>query len=80
MALVPEISVRIGGRGSACVCMGGRNLKSEKSNIKSLTCRGGWTPLKLSRNYESFSIVIETGLHIAQYLVKEDNRCSNFNN
>ena len=45
------------------VCMhahGWKKSKSKKSKIKSLTCRGGWTPLKLPKNYESLSTVIET--------------------
>lgn len=52
------------GEGCACMHMGGRSLSQKKSKIKSLTCRGGWTPLKLSKNYESFSTVIETRLNI----------------
>lgn len=51
------------GGGSGGMCMhahGWKKSKSKKSEIKSLTCRGGWTPLKLTKNYESFSTVIET--------------------
>lgn len=44
----------------ACMHMGGRSLSKKKSRVKNLTCRGGWTPLKLSKNYESFSTGTET--------------------
>lgn len=37
-----------------------KKSKSKKSKIKSLTCRGSWTSLKLSKNYESFLTIIET--------------------
>lgn len=47
-------------RGVCLHAHGWKKSKSKISKIKSLTCRGGWTPLKLSKNYESFSPVIGT--------------------
>lgn len=46
-------------RGVCILAHGWKKSKSKKSKIGSLTCRGGWTPLKLCKSYES-STVIET--------------------
>lgn len=49
-----------GGQGAGHACMGvERYVSKKKIKIKRLTCRGGWTPLKRSKNYESFSTVAE---------------------
>lgn len=73
MDFIPEISWRTGG----CACMYGGRKKYKKFKVKSLICRGGWTPLKLSENYESFSSYRNQARYGVQYLVKEDNSQSN---